>query len=452
MLILILFISIIAITSSSTFAATVQVSSGESSNDIQSKIDSASSGDTLSFASGGSWTGTTLSINKTLKIVGNGGTITISSGSKAVFTFVTPKVGADASGSSVSDFTIDAPYAISATEVSQITLKNLKITGSRNNNPIQFTRVNTALVDSCSIGAGRYAISFNGGSGLTVMNCEISNAIDAISMAQNAKTITIKNNKFDKCDYGVFFGGGVKYVVLQSNTITNSVYHALSLTKSCSLTSIIQNTFENNPIAIYLEQGNTAHGDPTVIGSIIVQNNKFIGSTTSAVYVNTTASTLSQVATQIRGLLENTYTNNVADVLPTTFKADSAPVSFTPTTPSQIAQGNQTKKSAKLSYKNSVSTTKIKKGKNVILTTTIKNSGTAKSSKMYIKISLSKGLKLKAANYLSVFNKNKKQWTFQIAAKKIHSFKLKITSTTKGIKKVLFNVNGKKQIKSIRVV
>lgn len=456
MLMLIMIISIIAITSSSAFAATVQVNSGETSSQIQSKIDAASSGDTISFAFGGTWSGTAVKINKTLNIVGNGGTITNNNnGAAAVFSFMPITTGTGSSGSSLSSFTINAPYAVSAQDTNKITLRNLVINGEKVDksgyNPIALQRVNTAVVDSCTINGARYAIAFNGGSGLTVTNCKITNTIDAVSMAQNAQNINIKNNNFDGNDYGVFFGGGVKNVVISQNTISNSKVYAIGMVKSASSTTIHYNNFVNNPTGVYLEQGNTAHGDPTVIGSIWIVYNNFTGSTNSAIYVNTTADTLKNVSGQILGLSQNTYENNANNILPKNFVADTTPVTSVPNTPSQIKDNTNANAQAKLAYKNTIATKNIKRSKSTIVGTILRNSGNAKSSKMYVKITVAKGLQITGANYRSVFNKNTKQWTFQMPAKKTITLKLKIKGVAKGLKKVLFNVNGKKQLGYIRV-
>ncbi|MCL2115602.1 MAG: right-handed parallel beta-helix repeat-containing protein [Methanobrevibacter sp.] len=423
-------LSIIAITSSSAFAATVNVANGETSSQIQSKIDNAKSGDTLNFASKGTWKDITLTIDKKLNIVGNNGKIT-KSGNTTVFTFLPSKPGADSSGSSVSGFTINAPSAVSAQDTNKITIKNLTIASNRDNHAISLQRVNTAVVENVKISKSKYAISFNGGNGLTVSKCTISNSVDAVSMAQMAQHITLQNNTFNKNDWAVFFGGGVKHVTIKNNQIANSVYHGLSLTKSASTTTITGNTFKNNPIAVYLEQGNTAHGDPTVIGDISIYQNKITNSKIAGVYINTTATTLKNVAAQIKGVLSNDYKNCEVNIYPK---------SFTP------------KKDINLSHGNSIAASSIKRYKSTILTTKVKNAGFDNSNKIKVKITLPKGTKLASTNYKSNFNSKNKQWTVEVPAKKTISLSMKITGTTKGTKKILFNVNGKKQYKSVKVV
>ena len=427
---IVLLVSIIAITSSSAFAATVNVASGEDSSKIQSKIDNAKSGDTLNFASKGSWKDITLTIDKKLNIVGNGAKIS-KSANTTVFTFSPSRPGADSSGSSVSGFTINAPAAISAIDTNKITVKDMTITGRKDTDTIFLQRVNTAVVDNVKVTTSKYAICFYGGDSLIINKCTVSNTVDAVSLAQGAKHITMQNNNFNKNDYGVFFGGGVMHVTIKNNQITNSLYHALSLTKSASTTTITGNTFKNNPITIYLEQGNTAHGDPTVIGDISIYENKFINSKVAGVYINTTATTINDVAAQIKGILSNDYTNCGKNIYPSSFKP---------------------KKDIKLSNKNSIANSKIKIGKTTILTAAITNKGVDKSSKVFVKITLPKGTKFVSSNYKSLFNSKNNQWTLQIPPKKTIPLTMKISGITKGTKKLVFDFNGKKQSKNLKVV
>ena len=97
----------------------------------------------------------------------------------------------------------------------------------------------------------------------------------------------------------------------------------------------------------------------------------------------------------------------------------------------------------KMSYSNLVSSSKVKTGKYVYLTSTISNSGKDRSNAVKVKITLPKGMKLIAVNYPSVYNKSTKTWTFTVPAGKAYSFKVKAQVTSKGLKKVIFNINGK---------
>ena len=103
----------------------------------------------------------------------------------------------------------------------------------------------------------------------------------------------------------------------------------------------------------------------------------------------------------------------------------------------------------KLSYSNTVSSSKVKKGSYVILASKVSNSGKDKSGNVKVKISLPAGMKLIAVNYPSVYNKATKTWTFTVPAANAYTFKVKAQVTSKGIKKITFNNNSKIQYKYI---
>ena len=106
-------------------------------------------------------------------------------------------------------------------------------------------------------------------------------------------------------------------------------------------------------------------------------------------------------------------------------------------------------KDIRLSYTNTVSSTKVKKGNYVILTGKVSNSGIDKSGTVKVKITLPAGMKLIDINYHGVYNKATKTWTFTVPAGKAYSFKVKAQVTSKGLKKIAFNDNGKIQYKYI---
>jgi uncharacterized repeat protein (TIGR01451 family) len=108
-------------------------------------------------------------------------------------------------------------------------------------------------------------------------------------------------------------------------------------------------------------------------------------------------------------------------------------------------------KHIKLSYKNYVNSSKVKKYKYAYLTTKIKNSGKDRSNTVKIKISLPKSMKLVKVGNSHVYNKKTNTWTFTIPAGKTYSFTVKAKTTSRGTKKIQFNVNGKKSYKYVKV-
>lgn len=101
---------------------------------------------------------------------------------------------------------------------------------------------------------------------------------------------------------------------------------------------------------------------------------------------------------------------------------------------------------------NYVGTTKIKKNRYKTVYTVIKNNGTKSSSYINVKITPSSGLKIYSVNNNKYYNKKTKTWKIKVPAKKSVTLKMKVKATKKGSKNVTFNVNGKKQTKSIKVV
>lgn len=125
---------------------------------------------------------------------------------------------------------------------------------------------------------GTKGISIMGGNGIYIAdNVFEGDLLDGISIASNARNVTIENNLFVDNYYGIFYGGGVRDIVNVNNTYVNNQIYAIGLVKSSSDTLMEDNVFyiPNNAVAIYLEQGNTAHGAATTIGDIQIIDNEF---------------------------------------------------------------------------------------------------------------------------------------------------------------------------------
>jgi hypothetical protein len=104
-----------------------------------------------------------------------------------------------------------------------------------------------------------------------------------------------------------------------------------------------------------------------------------------------------------------------------------------------------------ISSSTKIQSTKIKKNKATYLISTIKNTGTKDSNYITVKIQLPKGVKLLGKNYQSNFNKKTKVWKIKIPSKKTIQLKMKVKGIKKGKFKIVFNTNGKKQTKYLRV-
>lgn len=108
-------------------------------------------------------------------------------------------------------------------------------------------------------------------------------------------------------------------------------------------------------------------------------------------------------------------------------------------------------KSPVISYVNYL-TKKSKKNKAFALKTKIKNTGSLSSKKVRVKIALPSKMKVQAVNYKKYYNKKTKIWTIRVPAGKSVTLSMKVKGSKKGSKKILFNNNGAKTYKSIKIV
>lgn len=104
-----------------------------------------------------------------------------------------------------------------------------------------------------------------------------------------------------------------------------------------------------------------------------------------------------------------------------------------------------------LAYKNTLSTTKVKRGSYVYLRTSITNTGKDSSDLVKAYMSLPYGVKRISTNYPAQFNKTSKIWSLKVPAGKSVTLTTKVQVTTKGTKTIKFYNNGKTVKKSLTV-
>lgn len=102
-----------------------------------------------------------------------------------------------------------------------------------------------------------------------------------------------------------------------------------------------------------------------------------------------------------------------------------------------------------LAYKNTLSTSKVKKGGYAYVRTTITNTGKESSELIKVSMSLPSGVKRISTNYAGQFNKTSKIWSLKVPAGKSVTLTTKVQVTTKGTKTIKFNNNGKTVNKSL---
>jgi len=173
-----------------------------------------------------------------------------------------------------------------------------------------------------------------GGSNHKILNNYFGkDLLDGVSIASNSKNnFQFINNTFEENWYGVFYGGGVRGIVVQGNTFINNKVYDLGLVKAAGETNIYNNTFITGNYSvtangktltgtctpIYIEQGNTEHGYPSNIETITIQNNIF------KAYNNTNHYTIDAVHVQSNGgpllplgtitVANNTYEKGITPV------------------------------------------------------------------------------------------------------------------------------------------
>lgn len=141
---------------------------------------------------------------------------------------------------------------------------------------------------------GSKAINLMGGSGITIINNTFQgDFLDAVSIASGAANVEMYDNIMSDVWYGVFYGGGITNITMKGNLFQNSKAFAVGIIKAAGDSDITDNIFvteagkisssNRDKAAIYVEEGNTAHGAPSNIETITITENKFLGEDSIAV-------------------------------------------------------------------------------------------------------------------------------------------------------------------------
>lgn len=284
----------------------VNISNNENASSIQAKIDAAPEGSNISFHANGNYTfgeDEVITVDKTLHFFGNNATFYIRNGFSVQASATTSIDGTSFTGF---HFVIpsnitgnNAPWngrAISISGGSDLTVLNSSFTNGNSGVYIRgssgkitiancnFTGVTNASTIGSSNEVGTKGINLMGGSGVTVSNNKFyGDLLDAISIASNSNKIQVLNNTISDAWYGIFYGGGLQNITTADNTFNKTKVYGIGLVKAAQTSYIYNNTFifgnvsENltTSAAIYIEQGNTAHGAATRIGDVYILDNKF---------------------------------------------------------------------------------------------------------------------------------------------------------------------------------
>ena len=330
---------------------TWNINSSATYEDVQKIIDNSQSGDTINFTKNAvyNWHSSevlsAITIPHTLIIEGNNATIDCDNG------FIANSKSASVDGTVFQNinFNIKQTNLINGRGIDLSGVTNIKVincTFANGNAGVRTSSCSDITVDGCSfIGTtdvttigkkekGTKAVAIMGGSNHKILNNYFGkDLLDGVSIASNSKNnFQFINNTFEENWYGVFYGGGVRGIVVQGNTFINNKVYDLGLVKAAGETNIYNNTFITGNYSvtangktltgtctpIYIEQGNTEHGYPSNIETITIQNNIF------KAYNNTNHYTIDAVHVQSNGgpllplgtitVANNTYEKGITPV------------------------------------------------------------------------------------------------------------------------------------------
>lgn len=300
---------VVEASSDDVLGATHEVPSDASMSDIEAIIANTTAGDTISFAENAVYdfgnNSKAVSVTHTLIFEGNNATVKGYQG----FSFEADEESV--AGSQVFNMHFEATNPIlwngrslefwggSDYLIENCTFKNgnsgIYVRGAKGNVTIQnnyfyaeegATNKSTITGDFAKQETGSKAINLMGGSGIKIINNIFEgDLLDAMSIASGASNVEMYNNTATDVWYGVFYGGGITNITMQGNTFENSKAFAVGIIKAQGDSDIYENTFitEAGKAAIYVDEGNTAHGSPSKIESILIHDNKFTGEDSIAI-------------------------------------------------------------------------------------------------------------------------------------------------------------------------
>ena len=288
------------------------IPAGSDAQTIKDKFNSVDDGSTVSFENGtyniniddvAEDNGYAFVINKSLNIVGNGATIVGYTNNTKHGLFYIDGASVNFTGFNIRlvDITEGAENNATGSGITYANAMDSVVTDTNfyyGNSPLTFRGSSNMVVKNSTFTGTAVKVDRNGdetgtkavnilsqSSNVLIKNNTFYGALlDGISIAQNAHNCVFDDNNFIGNAYGIFFGGGVNYVDVTNSYFENCYAEAISNAKSQSNRLIANNTFilkNASAPGIYVELGNTAHGDPTVLENFTAVNNVFIGNDSS---------------------------------------------------------------------------------------------------------------------------------------------------------------------------
>lgn len=294
---------------------TYNVSSGASSTEIQSIIDSMNDGDTLNFAANAVYNDICIYTDKNIKIIGNNATL----------------IGYDRLNSSdiaekVRKQSADGGYAVAYYAVIY-SLNNTNVVISDLNIISKYPGYNPTKVMPTTEEYKTAGIYADTSKNLTITGCDIESASFGIFMQYSGDSIITNNNIHDQYTNGMINFGSPRDIIA-NNTITNVVNHGIDVRHGTGPNVIVfNNTINGAKEGIYLmhSKGHMVYNN-TILNARIASITAY-GSGNEYIFNNTL------IGSRIGFLLGGGYYN--VTVGPNSYKLDSLP--FPPTFVTYIA-------------------------------------------------------------------------------------------------------------------
>ena len=263
----------------------IYVQDGYTNDQIQAIIDNAEPGSTIEFL-GLSYEDLHLTIDKSLNIISNIGTVITSSSSSAVFQFE------GATDSKISGFTIvnnGTGPAILVNYSSNVTISNVNVS-SINGTAIKVNGGLEVTIKSSTISDSLVGISvsdsddtqisknniYNNNKGINIVDSrnttinknQILNNEDKGICIENSITVTVSDNKIDENGYGLLINN-VTDALVEGNDILDNDRDGITLNGTIKDITILSNVIQENNIGIYF---NCVNENLSIIGNLITDN------------------------------------------------------------------------------------------------------------------------------------------------------------------------------------
>ncbi|WP_321423191.1 right-handed parallel beta-helix repeat-containing protein [uncultured Methanobacterium sp.] len=228
------------------------VNSSMTNGYIQSIIDSANLGDTITFLSG-TYNNIALTITKAVNMVGNGAILN-GAGNDSVLTVL----GDSASGTSITGFTIangTGHYGVCLNSANNVTVANNTITGNMVGVDL-FNSANNTITNNKVTGNSWSGICLDTSNGNVLVNNNVSSNQEGVFMANSAQN-TISSNVVSGNAYSGISDISGTHNTIQGNTLQSNVWNGMLIQRSTD-DVVSGNTLQNNTWSSITIDGSTA--------------------------------------------------------------------------------------------------------------------------------------------------------------------------------------------------